>query len=247
MSEKKGTKRKREGLKVENLVDKYTEPLVEQLDFLPKELPQIPFRLLLNGVSGNGKTNLILNLISKFYVDPEGKSVFTRGIFIFSPSVLTDRAYQALVKIKPEWVEDESLQMFTNIDLDHIFNLVSDPEAEGAALIVIDDAAASDLLNSKKFAEKFLRSRHKDNSWIITTQMYRLVLKALRTNMSDIIFYNVMNEHELGLIEHELVTNKVGINALKKAFASLDQHEFLRKDVRNNKWFYNLSDTEILD
>lgn len=244
---KEPDKKKRKKLEVENLVDQYAQEPTEDYSYLHPALPHPPFRMLINGVSGNGKTNLILNLISKFYLDKNKESVFKRGIFIFSPSVLTDKAYNALTQICPEWVDSGLLHMYPEIDLDNIFNLVSDFESEGEALIVIDDSAASDILNSKKFAEKFLRSRHRNNSWIITTQMYRLVHKQLRTNMSDIIIYNIINDHELALIEHELITNKTSITALKNAFAKLKPHEFLHKDVRANKWFYNFSTEEILN
>lgn len=241
-------KPKRQKLLVENLTDQYDDKSVtDEFNFLSPALPKLPFRLCLSGVSGNGKTNLILNLIGKFYVDASGETVFKRGVHIFSPSVTTDKAYRALVKMCPTWVDEGLLNMYDDIDLDLIHNLVSNFEEDGESLIVVDDAAASDVLNSKAFDMLYLRSRHKHNSWIITTQMFRLLRKEIRNNFSDVILYNVINDHELRLIEHELVTNKVSLDSIQKQLSKLSQFEFLHKDVRGNKWYVGLSTDEFTD
>lgn len=241
---------------IENLVDQFDDDETkDDFSFLKPGIPVPPFRMTLNGVSGNGKTNLILNLITKFYINEDNDTCFTRGIHIFSPSVLTDKAYNILPQLRPDWVQGvwegnqpikpPSLYMYDDIDLDHITNLVSDFTQQGHALIIVDDAAATELLNSKKFVHLFIRSRHKTNSWIITSQSYRLIHKTIRNNASDIILYNIINEHELKLIEHELITNKVNLKQLQTAINSLKPFQFLHKDVRANKWFYNLSTKEI--
>lgn len=242
------SKSKKEKLLVENLTDQFDDKSVtDEFNYLPTALPKLPFRLCLSGVSGNGKTNLILNLVGKFYVDQGGETVFKRGIHIFSPSVTTDKAYKALVKMCSSWVDDGLLNMYDDIDLDLIHNLVSNFEENGEALIIIDDAAASDVLNSKAFDMLYLRSRHKHNSWIITTQMFRLLRKEIRNNFTDFIVYNVINDHELRLIEHELVTNKVNLDTIQKQLHKLNQFEFLHKDVRSNKWYVGLSTDEFTD
>ena len=236
---------------IENLVDLFDDENEDQddLSFLNKNLPKIPFRLLINGVSGNGKTNLIVNLIAKQYIDTQtGDTVFTKGIHIFSPSVLADKAYHVLTRLHPNWVEDDSaLHMYDAIDLVHIANLIDDFTDHQPGLIVIDDSAASDILSSKRFADLFLRSRHTKCCWMITTQMYRLVHKAIRNNCSNLVFYNVLNNHELDLIEHELVTRKTSKEALQKAFSNLSAHSFLHKITASNTWTVGFSSQQVLN
>ena len=59
-------------------------------------LPKVP-RMILLGPSAAGKSELLTSLLTEFYVDGRGRSIFSR-IFVFSPSVHLDGAW-TVVKI----------------------------------------------------------------------------------------------------------------------------------------------------
>ena len=236
---------KTKALTVKNLVDKY-KSTQEKYTFLPDFLPHPPFRVILNGVSGNGKTNFLLNMIEEYYVDPKTKeTLFEDGIYMFSPSIFTDAAYQALAIDKSKWVDEEKLQMFSDLDLEHLDEIVSTPRKK-QCLVTIDDAAASKLLNNKKFADVFLRSRHAYVSWVISTQKLHLLYSAIITNSTDLFLWNVINEHEMKLNETDLATSKVNGQKLLFELSKLSEHEFLHENITKKKWYRKLTDDEIL-
>ena len=56
-------------------------------------LPQIPFRMIVAGPSGGGKTVLLQSMMLSLYRTKSGKSPFAR-IYIWSPSVNVDPAWK---------------------------------------------------------------------------------------------------------------------------------------------------------
>jgi septin family protein len=58
-----------------------------------EHLPSVPFRMIIAGPSGTGKSQLIQSMILDFYQDSWGKSVFAR-VYIWSPSVFADPVWE---------------------------------------------------------------------------------------------------------------------------------------------------------
>ena len=65
--------------------------------YIPKPIMTPNFRFICIGAAGSGKTNMIMNLITRFLTTPEGDSIFDE-IYVFAPSVLQDRAFSALTQ-----------------------------------------------------------------------------------------------------------------------------------------------------
>jgi len=237
---------------IDNLVDKYKDKSIDDanggFEFLSPALPKPPFRIHINGVSGNGKTNLIFNFLVKFYRDQkDGKTLFTGGIIICSPSVMTDPAFAAIAELFEDMIAEGRFQMMLEVDDDAIDQAVSDFNNDEPKLLIIDDNAADATIRKPRFIKSFLRARHNNVSIIITSQMYRLIHKALRLNMSNSMFYNVMNDHELDLIAGEMATNKVSLETLKEEFKKLGSHEFLHHNISKNTWHVGLDELELMN
>ena len=72
----------------------------EEFNFLLKPLPRPnPCRILVVGNTSSGKTNLIMNMITRFWLDNDGESIFDE-IYVFAPSILQDRAFSPLNDFK---------------------------------------------------------------------------------------------------------------------------------------------------
>ena len=75
-----------------------------------KILPSLPCRMALLGPSGSGKTILLQSLLTDLYTR-RGHSVFSR-IYIWSPSVLVDSAWEPVIKMCREMGQDNDKEQF---------------------------------------------------------------------------------------------------------------------------------------
>jgi len=235
-------------LKAENLIIKD-----EDKNGLPDILPQPPFRLLLCGFSGSGKSNLILNMITKFYRLPEGSTSaighstevphYFDHIYYFSPSALNDMSIRSLVVRNPDLVQKNKLSIYETLDMELMSQLINGNDGS-KKLIVIDDFAGNALLRNRLFINLIFRSRHNNNSIIFATQAYRSLEKALRNNCSDIILFTIANEHEARLLQEELGNNKHYGEEFIQLLSSIPKYEFIYKKVASNTFYRNF-DEEI--
>ena len=87
---------------------KTKEYAVQQADH--EILPSLPCRMALLGPSGSGKTILLQSLLTDLYAH-RGRSVFSR-IYIWSPSVLVDSAWEPVIKMCKEMGQDNEKEQF---------------------------------------------------------------------------------------------------------------------------------------
>ena len=186
-----------------------------------KLIPKHPFRLLLSGQSGSGKTLLLLNLLLK----PEFYRGFFRYIVVISPNFDNDKQYDNLKKFimaervkakkdkryKP--VRLEHYEKFNEGELDALLEELSEARAElgddlPPTLFLLDDVIDDKkLINSTFFSMLGTRSRHFNASVIIATQSYKRVARTTRLNMSNVIFFKPSNESEKKRIYEEIITD----------------------------------------
>ena len=77
-----------------------------------EHLPKVPFRMIIAGPSGTGKTQLIQAMILDFYRTKGGKSVFAR-VYVFSPSVHADPVWGPVRKFcEKELGQDQKKEPF---------------------------------------------------------------------------------------------------------------------------------------
>ena len=157
-------------------------------------LPQHPFRLLINGSSGSGKTNLLMNMILRW--------LYFDKLYVFSKHLEQPK----YVKIQ-EFFDDvaektgESI-LETGNDIEDIVS-IDDLDDTQQNLIIIDDFVTEK--NQKCIADLFVRGRHKNASVIYISQSYFRTPRDIRLNCSYFVFYSLnQNKKELSLIYNDL-------------------------------------------
>src|SRR5688572_12993862 len=125
-------------------------------------VPKWPFRLLVCGNSGSGKTNLLLNLVLQ-YLSFDRLIVFAKD--------LSEPKYEFLQKL----LEDEPAAEFSSDDQ---FITVDDLDPNQQNLIVFDDYVTTK--NQKAIEDLFIRGRKKNASIVYLTQSYYKTPKNIR-------------------------------------------------------------------
>ena len=194
MSDKKTDKNSKEAPKskydiIEIKTAKHSIPLRKSM----KEglIPRFPFSMLLNGRSGSGKTNLLLNLLTRreFYGN------YFPYTIVFSPTAgNSDDMYDVLKLPKENFKAD-----FTEDDLKQIIEsrkkMIEEKGIEHVAkncrvLIIMDDIIADrSFLQSESALRAFALLRHYLCSILILSQSFTKIPRALRLNVNAIAIF----------------------------------------------------------
>ena len=155
---------------------------------------EIPFRMLIVGSSGTGKTNTLLNIIDQ-------TNCFHR--FYIACRNLDQPLYKYFIdKLKEvsnnTGVNEEDLFIATN-------NIDDLPEIDKFDknvnnLIIIDDFVGDSTKNLKKISNYFIRSRTFNTSIVFITQSYFEVPKIIRINTDYIVFKGTNDIDDLRMI-----------------------------------------------
>lgn len=197
-------------------------------------LPKVPFRGILCGKSGSGKTSALgsMLLLPEFYLnDFQGED-----IYIFSP-LRNDFKMQTIIETKdiPDGnittdFDDELLGMIYDklvSEFEHDLQIEKIPSNK---LIILDDLSFSGALTSGRYnniSRVFCNGRKQNISIILTTQLYTHILPVCRENASFLIMYNT------SLKQLESVAEEWNYLSTKKAFITMfrnnvkEKHDFL--------------------
>ena len=155
-----------------------------------------PYRILITGGSGSGKTNLLLNLIKN---QPDIDKIY---LYVKDPY---ESKYQYLIN-KRESVGTNHFndpKAFIDYSNDmHVYENIDDynPDKQNKILIVLDDMIA-DMINHKKLksivSELFIRGRNLNISLVFITQSYFKVPKDVRLNTTHFFIAKIPNKREL--------------------------------------------------
>ena len=154
-------------------------------------LPRFPFSMMISGRSGGGKTNLMLNLLTK-------KNMFKdyfHHIIVFSPTAgQFDDTYKVLKLPKENFIRD-----LNETQLDNIINLrkkqitkhgIEKVANSSRMLLILDDVIANrNFLESPGALKMFALLRHYLVSVIIMIQSYTKLPRALRLNCNAIMTF----------------------------------------------------------
>ena len=159
-------------------------------------IPDHPYRILIIGGSGSGKTNLLLNLIKN---QPDIDKIY---LYVKDPY---ESKYQYLIN-KRESVGTNHFndpKAFIDYSNDmHVYENIDDynPDKQNKILIVLDDMIA-DMINHKKLksivSELFIRCRNLNISLVFITQSYFKVPKDVRLNTTHFFIAKIPNKREL--------------------------------------------------
>ena len=160
-------------------------------------IPDKPYRILIIGGSGSGKTNVLLNLIEN---QPDIDKIY---LYAKDPY---ESKYQYLIN-KREGVginhfnDPKAFTDYSN-DMHDVYKNIDEknPDKENKILIVFDDMIA-DMIHNKKLdsivTELFIRGRKLNISLVFITQSYFKVPKEVRLNTTDLFIAKIPNKREL--------------------------------------------------
>ena len=154
------------------------------------EIPDHPYRILIIGGSGSGKTNALLNLINHVLnID---------NIYLYSKIHTKQNFYSKNMKML-----EQSILMIQKLllNIQTIWMIKDyDPNKKRKILIVFDDMIA-DMLSNKKLnpivTELFIRGRKLNISLVFITQSYFAVPKNIRLNSTHYFVMKIPNKREL--------------------------------------------------
>lgn len=201
-------------------------------------IPTHPFRMYVVGASGSGKTNLILNLLTRdlFYKD------YFQSIIVISPTARNlDASYQHLNIPEENFFNcnEEVLETIKEIQEER-----KHTDMETRTLVLLDDIVSfSRFCRSDILLQFAVMSRHWNVSMIILSQAYHRIPKSIRLQMSCVAFFKGSNK-ELDIIAEDLgapgLSKKQFISLINKAtrerynFFFVDLNLPLEKRYRKN-------------
>jgi len=167
-------------------------------------LPRFPFSMLISGRSGSGKTNVLINLLSR----KEFYGHYFHYTIVFSPTAGEGDDMYDNLKLPKENIKNEFSEEDLNEIIKHRKELIEKKGIDWVAknsrmLIILDDVIANtQFLNSQDALKLFALLRHYLCSVIVLTQSYRKIPRSLRLNVNGtIIFPATQSEIEILLDE----------------------------------------------
>ena len=195
-------------------------------------IPDHPYRILIVGGSGSGKTNALLNLINN---KPD-----TDKIYLYAKDPY-EKKYQYLIKKREEVGLDhfKDLKAFMEYsnDMQDVYKNIEDYNLgkKRKMLIVFDDMIA-DMINKKQLnpvvTELFIRGRKLNISIVFITQSYFKVPKDVRLNSTHFFIMKIPNKRELQQISLNY-TSDVDCKDFRKSYkkCTAEPYSFLTNDI----------------
>ena len=160
-------------------------------------IPDHPYRIFIEGGSGPGKRNTLLNLINN-QPDVDKIYLYSRDLY--------EAKYQYLINKREKvgldhFKDSKDFIEFSN-DMQDVYKNIEDhnPGKKRKMLIVFDDMIA-DIINNKKLnlvlTELFFRDRQLTISIVFITQSYFKVPKDARLNSTHFFIMKIPNKREL--------------------------------------------------
>ena len=160
-------------------------------------IPDHPYRILIIGGSGLGKTSTLLNLIN------EQKDI--DKIYLYAKD-LSESKYEHLINNREnagiKHLNDSKAFIDGSNTMDGVYENIDqyNPNIKRKVLITFDDMIA-DIMTNKKFQsiikELFIRCRKINISLVFITQSYFSVPKDVRLNSKHYLIMKINNKREL--------------------------------------------------
>ena len=159
---------------------------------LYRYMPDKPFRMLICGNSGSGKTNLLYHMLMK-------PLVYYDQIHLYGKN-LEQEKYKHMI----ETMNDISKQV--GYDIVHYNNDEIKPvdalDSDSQKVVIFDDFICDK--NQKPLIDYFIQGRHKNCSTIYLSQSFYKTPKDIRLNCSHYVVYDFPSNNERNLISREL-------------------------------------------
>ena len=160
-------------------------------------IPDHPYRILIVGSSGSGKTNALLNLINN---RPDIDKIY---LYAKDPY---EAKYQYLINKREKvgldhFKEPKAFMEYSNDMQDVYENIENYNSGKKLKILIVFDDMIADMINNKQLnpvvTELFIRSRKLNISIVFITQSYFKVLKDVRLNSTHFFIMKIPNKREL--------------------------------------------------
>ena len=201
-------------------------PLMEA-NIIPRHASSVIF----NGKSGSGKSNLMVNLMTR----PQFYKGYFDLIFLFSPTAASDDL--------PKYLNLPDKRIFSRFDakvLDHIIDtqqtiIEKDGIVKSPKILLIFDDIISDpkFMRSKSFTKCFIQCRHLNISTFILSQSWTKCPRVCRLQANNIFMFP-SSASEVKLLCEEFCPPHTHQNDFKKIIeeATKGRHDFLHINMR---------------
>lgn len=188
---------------------------------------ELPFRMLIIGASGSGKTNAALNIIKSL-----------NGFFV-DVSVITKNANEPLYELLQAKLKD----------LCHIYEGVENSppldefDKKDRHLIIFDDLVNESERNQKPVIEYFIRARKQNCTVMYLSQSFYQTPILIRRNINFLVIVKLSSVNDLARIIKEcaLTETKDQLMGMYKEATSV-QMRWLMIDMKNTKYYYGFEE-----
>ena len=209
--------------------DEYTNENKLEINLKWSYIPDHPYRLLIVGGSGSGKTNALLNLVNN---QPDIYKIY---LYAKDPY---EAKYQHLnsEKVGIDHFDDPKAFMEYSNDMHNVYKNIEDynPNKKRKILIVFDDMIA-DIIHNKLnpiVIELFIRGRKLNISFVFITQSYFKAQKDVILNSTHFFILKIPNKiklQQIALNHSSDIDFKDFIKIYKKCTA--ESYSFLVNDT----------------
>jgi Poxvirus A32 protein len=228
-----------------------TETLPEPININPFA-PRHPYRLLIIGASGQGKTNVLLNLLTEYVyydrlylyaktADSEDKYLWLAEYLKQAEDLAQEKAIESSIGNQTVLDTENPSQSFKIVQawdttLDNLVP-VDDLDEQKQNLIVFDDMTLEGRQAHNRISEHFIRGRKKNCSYIYIGHSFFLLPKIIRINISDIIIFPPDNKKEIQELAKTYAT-RIEFKEFQRLLNETrdpnvkDGHEFIYIDTR---------------
>ena len=176
--------------------DDYTnENIIENNSKWPY-IPDYPYRILIIGGSGSGKTNALLNLINN---QPDNDKIY---LYAKDPY---ENKYQYLINKRENvglnhFNDPKAFMEYSN-DMQDVYKNIEDYNAiKKRKVLIISDDMIADMINNNKLnpivTELFIKGRKLNISIVFITQSYFKVSNDVRLNSTHFLIMKIPNKRE---------------------------------------------------
>lgn len=193
-------------------------------------MPKFPFSMMITGRSGSGKTNLMINIMTR----PEMYGKFFHMIVVFSPTAgISDDLYSQLKLPAENYVPDLKPEYLENI-IKARKTLIEEKGIDWVGknmrmLIIMDDVIANrDFLESPGALKMFALLRHFLCSIIVMVQSYNKLPRSLRINANAVMVFPAL-QSEIDVLKDEITPAGISKKDFGKviAYATEGRYDFL--------------------
>ena len=181
--------------------------------------PDIPSNFLLAAPTASGKTQIIMNIILKYY-----RGMFAR-VWIFCPTTRLDPQYKPLIEYLEKMTDQKKEPLiFEEFDPVKVGQILDEQRAIVEACrkrkvrppqvcLILDDLADhGDIFTSRRggasggswLVTLWVRSRHLCLTWVVATQKLNLIGTVIRANTRTLCVWRLRSQKETDLLCEEL-------------------------------------------